>query len=318
MAANVRWVVKDGDGATVGEIALRAGGGERAVEDGRVFVGRRRATHAGEPVRVGDEVTVASRTSSSGGDVRVLLDRDDIVAVVKVAGIPTIPDHAGTEHSLLAQTARTLGVAPSDLHATSRLDRDVSGVVVFARSKRAAERLARARAEGVYVRRYVALAMASSSTLRDDDSKGTWNLPIGRAKDARHRAVNGKDAVDARTRYAVIARATGPGGAAQSASLLALAPETGRTHQIRVHSAHAGAPLLGDRTYGGPTQITLATGRVVALARICLHCARVTIPMARAHVRATLDAPVPEDLAAVWTALGGDAASWADAIAATI
>ena len=61
-------------------------------------------------------------------------------------------------------------------------------------------------------------------------------------------------------------------------ALLAVEPQTGRTHQIRVHASHAGAPLLGDRDYGGAARVTLAGGRTVALARIALHAARVSVP----------------------------------------
>ena len=59
--------------------------------------------------------------------------------------------------------------------------------------------------------------------------------------------------------------------------MLSVEPITGRTHQIRVHASHAGAPLLGDRDYGGPTRWTLKSGKSVTLDRIALHCARVTV-----------------------------------------
>jgi 23S rRNA pseudouridine1911/1915/1917 synthase len=308
VVGNVRWVVKDGEGASVGEIVARAGGDARAIEEGRVFVGKKRATRTDAPVSAGDEVLISSSRGDADRDaVRVLLDRDDVVAVEKVAGIPTIPDHAGAGHSLIAETARALGVAVTTLHATSRLDRDVSGVVVFARSKRARDRLTQARETHAYVRRYVALA---SATPRGDAS-GAWDDSIGRAKDARHRAIDGVDAAVARTRYAVIARA-----AVGTTALLALSPETGRTHQIRVHAAHAGAALLGDRTYGGPTRMTLPSGRVLALARIFLHCARVTIPVARGT--ATVDAPIPGELTETWRALSDDALAWERAVAAKV
>ena len=86
--------------------------------------------------------------------------------------------------------------------------------------------------------------------------------------------MNGRDPVDAATRYRVCALA--PGGAA----LLAVSPVTGRTHQIRVHASHAGAPLVGDRDYGGPSRVTLSTGRVLEPRRVALHAARVVVPAA--------------------------------------
>jgi 23S rRNA-/tRNA-specific pseudouridylate synthase len=287
----IRWRVAEGDGACVGDVVARAGGDARAIEDGRVFVGRRRVRDAHEAVSVGDEVSIAPPRDGAVA-IAVLAKTADVIAVAKPAGIPTIADHAGEAHALVAVTAREAGVDAASLHPTSRLDRDVSGVVVFARTPRAAERIARARTEGAYSRLYVAIAARAPA-----ESEGEWNAPIGRAKDPRHREARGRDAVHALTKYRVVATAKG-------AALLALAPTTGRTHQLRVHCADAGAPLLGDRTYGGPTRLTLPSGKVFPLARIALHCARVAV------LDLDLAAPIPDDLTAIWSALGGEAEAW--------
>ncbi len=90
---------------------------------------------------------------------------------------------------------------------------------------------------------------------------------------------------------------------------MAFGPATGRTHQIRVHAAHAGAPLLGDRAYGGRTRLTFATGRVLELRRIALHAARVVVPDERGEP-VVARAPVPPELVDVWEALGGDPGAW--------
>src|SRR6185437_8095413 len=92
-----------------------------------------------------------------------------------------------------------------------------------------------------------------------------------------------------------------------------LAPVTGRTHQLRVHAGHARAPLLGDRVYGGPTRLTLPSGRVLALDRIALHAARVTLPAD--ILDAPIDSPIPTALRDAWLALGGDDAAWDKAVA---
>jgi 23S rRNA-/tRNA-specific pseudouridylate synthase len=177
----------------------------------------------------------------------------------------------------------------------------VSGVVVFALSPAAGERLRHAREAGTYARRYVAIA-----SHRPTPDSGIWDTPIGRDEDPRTRAPNGRDAADARSRFATVAEV--PQGA-----LLALTPLTGRTHQLRVHASHAGAALLGDRAYGGPTRLTLPAGRVIALRRISLHAARVTVPTARGGPL-IVDSPVPDELASLWEALGGTAAAWKAAI----
>jgi 23S rRNA-/tRNA-specific pseudouridylate synthase len=218
--------------------------------------------------------------------------------------MPTIADLAGAAHALDAAVARALGVPKERIHPTSRLDRDVSGVVVFALSRSARERLHQARERGTYDRRYVAIASRAPQPER-----GSWDAPIGRARDPKLRTAHGKDAVPSLTRYAVVALASENAVPA----LLAVAPITGRTHQIRVHASHAGAPLLGDRSYGGPARVTLPSGRVLALRRIALHAARVVVPLDRGELIAR--SPVPPALADVWLALGGDASAWEKAVA---
>jgi RluA family pseudouridine synthase len=289
-----RWRVRAGDGDVVGAIVARAApGDDGAIAEGRVFVGRRRVRAADEPVSAGDEVVVAEAEKVAAESVQVLFKGRGWVAVDKPAGIPTIPDQGGAAHALVARAARTLSLDPSRLHPTSRLDRDVSGVVVFALDRAAAERLQSARERHAYERRYLALA-----TRAPTPAEGTWDVPIGRGRDARHRAPNGRDATDARTHFATVARSPG------DAVLLALAPVTGRTHQIRVHASHAGAPLLGDRAYGGPTRATLPSGRVLSYGRVFLHAARVTVE------GVAILSPVPDALRDAWLALGGEAGAW--------
>jgi 23S rRNA pseudouridine1911/1915/1917 synthase len=293
----VRFVVGPQDGQAVREVLVRLGADKDAIHEGRVFVGRKRARSDGEPVREGDVIQVAAPSRTPPPDVRVLLVTRELAVVDKPAGISTIADQRGAAHALVATLARILGVRAAGLHSTSRLDRDVSGVVVFARTKAARQRLARARVEGAYERHYVAISAPTPL------ERGTWNAPIGRAKDPRLRSVEGPAAIPAMTRFCVCARA--PGGAA----LLAVAPITGRTHQIRVHAAHAGAALLGDRAYGGPTRVALPGGRVIALTRIALHAARVVVPD-EAGGSVTLEAAVPQELAALWGDLGGSSDAW--------
>lgn len=294
--ARKRWVVREGDGATVGDILRRAAPNDRdAISDGRVFAGRRRVASAEEPVRSGDEVTIADPIDADES-VTVLARGEGWVAIDKPAGLPTIPDQAGAAHALLARAARALSLDPSRLHPTSRLDRDVSGVVVFALDPAAADRLRLLREQHRYARRYLAIAARRPSA-----DAGSWAVPIGRAKNPHHRAANGLDPVPALTHYAVA-------GDAPPFALLALSPVTGRTHQLRVHASHAGAPLLGDRAYGAPPRLTLPTGRVLSFDRIALHAARVTLG------DVVIESPLPAPLRAVWVALGGDDAAWEKAL----
>lgn len=271
------------------------GEGERAIAEGRVFVGKKRALSIDVALRVGDEVRVGAAEREDRVEIPIVFERSGVVACLKPAGIPTVPDHAGSSHALVAIVAKQIGRRTDDLRITSRLDREVSGVVMFALDAAAEERLKSARARGAYERRY--LALVSIESIDVDRCRGMWDAPIGKGRDPRHRAANGPEATPAVTRYRAVA-------ATARAALLAVAPETGRTHQIRVHASHAKLPLLGDRDYGGPTRLTLAGGRSVSLARIALHCARVAIEDLVA------EAPIPEELSKLWSALGGEAGAW--------
>ncbi|HXX68034.1 MAG TPA: RluA family pseudouridine synthase [Polyangiaceae bacterium] len=293
----MRWVLREGDGATLGDVLARASADPLALEDGRVFVGRKRARSRGEALRPGDVVEIAPPVLSAAAPI-VLARTNDLVAVEKAAGVPTIGDHTGASHALVATVARVLGIDEARIHPTSRLDREVSGVVVLALSGDAIRRLARARAAGTYERRYVAIAAHAPVP-----PSGVWSQPIGRARDPRLRAVGGRDAVESQTRYAT------PGVAPAGQAMLSVAPVTGRTHQIRVHAAHAGAPLLGDRSYGGPARVTLPSGRVLDLGRIALHAARVVVPDSRGAPWSVQSA-IPADLRDLWAALGGGGAAW--------
>lgn len=282
------WIVRPTDPKTVGEIVVRAKEDLSAIEEGRVFVGKKRATSAKDAVKPGDEVRIGKRDASSA-DVPILVAKGDLVAVAKPAGIPTVPDHHGSSHSLVAVVARMLKKKPADLRITSRLDREVSGVVVFAFSESAEQSLKDARARGEYARRYVALA-----TLIDIDQSINVDQRIDWTS-----SIDGKASA---TKARIVAGAVGV-----PVVMLAVDPQTGRTHQIRIHASRAGMPLFGDQEYGGPRQLTLANGKIVGLSRIALHAARV------AASGIVAEAPIPEELTRVWSDLGGASEAWASA-----
>ena len=290
-----RWIVREEDGADVGAIVARAAPNDpRAIAEGRVFVGKTRVTRADERVSERDVVTVHAPRAASAEEPRILLRSNDVVAAEKPAAMPTIADHHGAARTLVSFVAASVGRPAASIHPTSRLDVGVSGVVLFALSDLARARLARARENGCYARLYLAIADRSPAP-----AEGTWDAPIGRAPDPRHRAVGGRDAIDALTRFRVVALAK------SGHALLRLEPVTGRTHQLRVHAAHAGAPLSGDSVYGGSSRLTLPSGAVRKLDRVMLHAHRVRVTD---DPKAALEAlsPVPEAMSRTWTDLGGD------------
>jgi 23S rRNA pseudouridine1911/1915/1917 synthase len=289
------------EATTVGAVLARLGAGaEQALREGRLFVGARRAAGASEPVAAGEEVVVYPPRATRGDEPRILLERAGIVAAYKPAELSTVADHRGVTGTLERIIADKSG--HHALTPTSRLDVGVSGVVVFAIDDEARHRLATAREQGRYRRHYVAVARGIPAP-----SRGEWTGAIGRDRDPRRRRVGGRDALAARTAYAVVA-------SNDTTSLLALEPHTGRTHQIRVHAANSGCPLLGDEAYGGSTRLVTATGAVHSLRRIALHAAWVEIPDA-AGSTIRIDASIPDDLAAIWSERGGNANAWGLALA---
>ena len=285
--------------ATLADVLPRLGeGADRALREGRVFVGARRASSPSQRVAAGDEVVMyAPRVRGSEGP-RILLQHQGVVAAYKPADIATVADHRGRSGTLEDEIARELAMPPAKLVATSRLDVGVSGVVLFATDEGSRARLALARRQGRYRRHYIAL-----SASRPVPERGVWSAPIGRDRDPRKRRAEGPGAVAATTRYALHA-------ATDTAALLAIEPETGRTHQIRVHAAHAGCALYGDAAYGGPVRLISDRGSVTAIDRIALHAAWVEVPDEE-DATFRIEAEAPADLVAIWIACGGPASAWA-------
>lgn len=229
-----------------------------------------------------------------------------LLVLIKPPGIATTSPEGESGRSLAA-IARRMDPDAQHMHPSSRLDRDVTGLVTFARTDRAIEALLEARREGRYARTYLALVTGAPA------EQGAWDWGIAiDPRDAKLRialepGATGERAQEARSRFE--RRAVAPG---DRASLLALFPETGRTHQLRVHCARGGHPILGDTGYGGPPRVVLDNGRVVTARRPMLHCARLALPDVARGGTIELVAPVPDDLARTWDQLGGDRAALAD------
>lgn len=268
-----------------------------ALREGRVFVDGKRSVGDAE-LAAGAVVEVFAPRPRA--DIEILSETDDVFAVHKPAALPTEPDRQGAD-CVLAQLAQRLRVEPQGLFAISRLDVGVSGVLLVTLGSRSRERLLAARAQGNLQRRYVAVASGAPTP-----AEGDWRDPLGKAKGGK-RAAGGEAAQQAHTRYRLVgsAGAALPGG--QPCALLALSPVTGRTHQLRAHAAAHGAPLLGDRKYGGPPRMTGPDGSVHAFSQILLHAAWVEWGAAGQRRRVTSE-PVAA-LVEAWLALGGELAA---------
>lgn len=149
----------------------------------------------------------------------------------------------GVAHHLLAQGL------PSAAGPVTRLDRDTSGLVLFAKHPHAHHRLSRDLETRTVARRYIAVV---HGRLAPDD--GTVDAPILKAGATSSLRVVDPAGQRALTHYRVLARISPLPELLHGATLVELCLETGRTHQIRVHMAYLGHPLVGDRMYGAPEE----------------------------------------------------------------
>lgn len=260
----------------------------KLIDSGAVFVeGRRthrasRAMAAGERIRVPRELPTLVEVDL----VPRLLHRDERLLVVdKPAGIPSAPTPLGVTGTLPALLAQQLGLGRLPL-VVHRLDRDVSGVMALALDKEGARRLTAAFQAGS-VRKWYHALVAKAPPLE----AGTLDAPIGRDPCRRGRMIVSGGGDPARTDYRVTGAVPGYPGC----HVLELRLHTGRTHQIRVHLAHLGCPLLGDRWYGGPRRITSLAGKSVPVPRLGLHSLRLELPLGDPQgPLEVFEAPLPE------------------------
>ncbi len=213
----------------------------------------------------------------------LLFESADYAIVNKPCGIATEPDKSKAV-SLRDLVAAHRKVAP---HAVSRLDLGVSGAVLFAISDRGKREAANLQQAGAHHRRYVALVGAPLSA-----ANPAWNSAI----DQR--------AASTRLLFAETAD--------RAVTMLVLAPETGRTHQLRIHCSRAGAPILGDPKYGGPRNLTLASGAVCALPRLFLHSYALgfATELVGNRLPRLIFAPIPEPFLSLWQSCAGPESAW--------
>ena len=197
-------------------------------------------------------MSIAGSKPAPGDSLGILFASETLVAVDKPAGIIVHGDGTGarTLTDVLKAAISAGDVAlrgetnPDELQALQRLDRDTTGIVLFSRCKRTQPRYDQLIAEHGFEKRYLAIARG-----RIPWAERTIDVPIGRDRhDARRMRVSRTGKL-ARTHVRVLDRRRINGA---WLTLLDVSLETGRKHQIRVHLAHEGFPLLGDALYGQP------------------------------------------------------------------
>ena len=293
--------------ASVAELSRAAV--QRLIDLGRVTVGGAVADKAGARVKAGDAIEVRvpapAPLEAQPEDIplAILYEDSEIIVIDKPAGLVVHPaaGHAsGTLVNALLFHCRDLsgigGVArPGIVH---RLDKDTSGVMVATKTDRAHAALAAqfaaksaGEAGGIH-REYVAIAAppppAATGTLRTLYGRH----PIHRMRFSS-KVGSGKPAV---THWRVER-------ALYSSALVRLVLETGRTHQIRVHAADHGWPLLGDPVYAPRPRDPRVAAAAAALGRQALHAAVLDLAHPVSGARMHFEAPLPDDLARALAAL---------------
>jgi len=224
--------------------------------------------------------------------IDVLHADDDLIVVNKPPGMvvhPAAGARGGTlVNALLFRFGALDGGDAERPGIVHRLDRDTSGVMVVARTRRAHEHLARQFRARTVEKTYWGLARG-----RVPQEEGVLTWSVGRDPVERKRmSTKSKRGRDATTAYSVLERVRG-------ATVLEFRPKTGRTHQIRVHVAAMGHPLVGDRVYGGRLHERAASPGpevLVAFPRHALHASRLTFRHPGDERRMRFEAMLPPDL----------------------
>lgn len=207
----------------------------------------------------------------------------DLLVVDKPAGVVMYPGPGHRDGTLLNFMLHEFAASARAgyPHAVNRIDGMTSGLVVFATCAYAKERLSAQLHTPAFERTYLALCEGAFGK-----AQGTVDAPIGRLKPGSVGFGIDPQGKPARTHYRVLGAFALPDGA--PASLVRLRLETGRTHQIRLHMAHLGHPLLGDRYYGNPS---------VLIGRAALHSWQLTVTQPVTGERVHCTAPLPPDMA---------------------
>ena len=212
------------------------------------------------------------------GPVDIVYQDGDLLVLNKAAGVAVHPSpghHADTLGNFLTDYYKKQGV-PFIFRPANRLDRGTSGLMVAARHAHAQELLKHQLHTGAFKRVYLAVCQGVPG-----QEEGIIDMPIGRADGSVLMRQVRADGARAVTHYKVLSTSRGR-------SLVRLELETGRTHQIRVHMAWLGCPLVGDFLYGVEDKTLIG--------RTALHSWQLSVKQPLTGKRLELTAPLPEDM----------------------
>jgi len=280
------------------------------IESGRVTVNGAPVRRVSRRTALGDVVSVAlpddkARASMAVEDagLDVIYEDDHLIAIDKPAGLvvhPTYKHASGTLLNALLGRARTWP-SPQRPSLVSRLDKLTSGVVIVAKHAAAHAALQRAMAANDCEKDYLAMVYGRVNVLR-----GEIDLRLAKDRsDQRRVTASATVGAESLTRFERLDRVAAP---RVGLSLLRCRLATGRTHQIRVHLAARGWPLVGDPVYGEPRWSAIDDPRLGAALRAfprqALHAWRVGFVHPFTRSRVTIEAPIPDDFATLLETAG--------------
>ena len=260
----------------------------KAVEDGRVLVNGKAPNKSykltgHEQIEFTPEEPAPIDAVPQDIPLDVVYEDDDVIVVNKPSGLVVHPAPGHPDGTLVNALLYHCGDSLSGVGGEKRpgivhrIDRDTSGLIIAAKNDTAHLALSAQLADHTLARTYECLAVGN---FREDS--GTVDAPIGRhPTDRKKMAVTQKNSRRAVTHWEVIARYPG-------VTHLRCRLETGRTHQIRVHLAHIGHPILGDTVYGNKKPVPGLTGQ-------CLHATGLRFIHPRTGQPVELTCPRPEE-----------------------
>lgn len=215
------------------------------------------------------------RPTAEPGPLQVLYEDEALLILDKPAGLVVHPSYKHPGGTLFNHVLWHLRHRESQPGILTRLDKQTSGVVVVALTAGVQAALQRQAAAGRFTKDYLAVVQG-----RPDPPSGIIDAPLGRDPSDRRRVMVMPDGAPSRTSFTLLV-------SDGSVSLMRCTPMTGRTHQIRVHLASCGWPILGDAAYGVPD---------ARLARQALHAWRVTFDHPVTGKPIEITAPPPADV----------------------
>ena len=220
------------------------------------------------------------------GEIEILFENEGLLAVNKPPGLIVHPTRSRNEGTLSNFVAGYLSGSGGVCHAVNRLDRDTSGIVLFAKNSYMKARASEALSDKSAIKEYMAIVQGIMP------ESGVIEAPIRRLGERNMLRVVSPDGQKAVTQYGTInvCRLR-----EYEASLVRMRLETGRTHQIRVHCLHLGRPVLGDMLYG--TEESRAASRAFGITKQALHAHKLafTEPLSCEYLEIT--AAPPENFA---------------------